>query len=416
MLTGEVFIKTIIEMKKPLYTFFKILFKCSLITIMSLFILEIMIRLLAANETSGDKTYKNPYARCKTENAHFSQYVPHPHFGFVRNPNHPCQQPPWTQINAQGFENPEDFPHERNEAFFDILIVGGSVAGHMAIGWDKLDRSANEIELLLNQAINSGRRFRVFNGATNGSSVPYQQNVILAHAHAFDGVIVIDGYNDLLHSKHNLMGLPDMPYYIEAFLDVDNQIHNSFLYRTHLFLSQSSWLQRLKLVKWIESLLLNWSINRQVQTNKSKAPALYSSLNKKPKHWSQEDLLRHNRKHYARLTLMGQKSTEIMGAKFHHFFQPMPEIGKVLTKEEKSHTQYAEADAYLKMWKQLKTTGHKNGLKTESLLYVFKDESETIYGDHVHAKIEADGKSRGYRLIAEAIVKTLVRAWDLRQD
>jgi hypothetical protein len=98
-----------------------------------------------------------------------------------------------------------------------------------------------------------------------------------------------------------------------------------------------------------------------------------------------------------------------------HFVQPVPAIGKTLTTEEQATVgdlQYR--DVYLRMTRRLLDL-NRSGTNVHDLLDLFEKEAGTLYEDAVHLRREADGESRGNRLMAERMAETLALDWRLKR-
>jgi hypothetical protein len=89
-------------------------------------------------------------------------------------------------------------------------------------------------------------------------------------------------------------------------------------------------------------------------------------------------------------------------------------VDKRLTPEEASHGVPLPREAYLSVM-ALGRKLQEQGNPTVLLSDVFKNETGTIYGDHVHCKFDEFGNSRGYDIMSERIVENLARLWHLKR-
>ncbi|MCB0385211.1 MAG: hypothetical protein KDD43_07445, partial [Bdellovibrionales bacterium] len=239
------------------------------------------------------------------------EVIPHPYFAFVKNPYHPCnQRGAWT--NRHGFLNPEEFPEVGESEHFDILILGGSVASLVAMGWDHSVRDSNDIEMLLNQKFRPplGKSFRVFNGAMDGGSQPLQNAVLMNLGDRFEGVILIDGYNENLHSDYFLMGTPAVSLYLDGFKALAHQVNAGVLVRLARFLKSSSAINWSYLAGLVHGPILNLSVVREMKSLGEDLEKIYYGAASPPESWSHSDLISYNAKKYAQFVLSAQSLSQ----------------------------------------------------------------------------------------------------------
>jgi hypothetical protein len=119
---------------------------------------------------------------------------PHPYLAFGYHNNPPCRQAKTNvakgslkPANAEGFFEDRDFPLERAQDSFDILLLGGSVASQLG---QIFEGGPNFLESVLNQCFTPphGTRFQVFNGAAGAWKHPQQAITFLLYGRGFSFV------------------------------------------------------------------------------------------------------------------------------------------------------------------------------------------------------------------------------------
>src|SRR5262245_47890567 len=124
------------------------------------------------------------------------QYIdtifPHPYLAFVHHRNPPCGLPGITNVGLFG----PDFPNERRSDRFVILVTGGSVAAQFA---EMAPDGPRYLESVLNRSYVSatGKPFLVLNGGAGGWKQPQQTILFLLWSDVLDGVVTLDGFNEL---------------------------------------------------------------------------------------------------------------------------------------------------------------------------------------------------------------------------
>jgi hypothetical protein len=157
---------------------------------------------------------------------------------------------------------------------------------------------------------------------------------------------------------------------------------------------------------------MRWAVNQVVKNRSANDPL--RKLFDFPPSYSEEKRIKWNHeryKHYIRL-LDGEAKT--LGLKFAHFLQPISDYMKVLTPEELAHAKFVSAERYAPFLAANAELANQ-GIVSYSLAGIFSDIKETIYGDDIHCAFDANGDSRGYRIMSEEIVKKLAVAWKLRK-
>lgn len=140
-----------------------------------------------------------------------------------------------------------------------------------------------------------------------------------------------------------------------------------------------------------------------------------------PNDWNSKDRYDFNINQYKKYIRMINYIADKMGIKTAHFIQPAPAIDKELTEHEKSVVgDLSYRDVYLSMTKDMLRLRDER-IPIYSLLDVFKETKETVYGDTVHCqrklniyanqsgRILLKGESLGYFLMANRIAPIIGR-------
>jgi hypothetical protein len=340
-------------------------------------------------------------------------YLSHPYLGFVNSPASKC-----VKVNSKGFVGERDFPINKNKDFFDILIIGGSVAESFAT-----IKEGGEpfFEKYLNDHYKSpdGRPFRVFNGALAGYSQPQQYIVNLLFGEFADSIISIEGFNELYRLKKSELFKVDIIYaQLNGYFSLREiglttskllfiQLYTA-IQSNRLLSNLPSW--RLLKHKMGTSLKKSFSINHgeklfQLQSGLSEDKAFEVNLSK------YEELITNS-------ALLSQRRQ----SSFVHFFQPVSSLFKTLTPYEKNRLKILgykyDAKNYLKMSEELVSRFKNSDISVFSLLKAFDKKPGTYYRDEVHLNSNIPPVDKelqnGQKVIAESIMMELKLIWSLK--
>ena len=143
-------------------------------TFLVFFFLEMIFRWISKVESAEDflanslthtidtLTYRN--SGCLWREALY----PHPYLDFVQNMKSHCFS---LHVNEKGFYSPE-FPKANDPNTFDILITGGSVANHLAVGMTQ----GGLIQRLEGLRAKDGRSIRAYSSAVASWKQPTAQS------------------------------------------------------------------------------------------------------------------------------------------------------------------------------------------------------------------------------------------------
>jgi hypothetical protein len=302
----------------------------------------------------------------------------------------------------------EKFPTARDPKKFTVLFTGGSFAQLMAMAGNG---QKTYLEEALSQYDFNGREVVVLNAAQGSGCQPRQAIATLLYADIADAVINLDGFNEV-----SRLGKPKGNRYrmdapADWFWEFNILASNSY---ERLGASwQTTQLRRLSMDHNSRLLFLVTRLLRQrieASAPKESDAEINHTPYLLPKGWTEEQNCDFNMGQYLKYVRSIDALAKINGAKCAFFVQPCPAIGKVLTEQEKRVVGPVDyADAYQSMTDKLLTL-QGEGIPMESLLDVFANESSTLYRDPCHC----DGKTIGYKLMADAIASKSAKLWSLR--
>jgi hypothetical protein len=331
----------------------------------------------------------------------------HPYFGWVNGIVPPCINSPTNNI---GMADLKDFPLIRDPNFFSVALLGGSVATQM-YG----DRNVwLEKELESRYISPNGKPFRVFNGAFGAWSYPNQINFLSLYGDALDGVVALDGYNEL-----KARDLPITRPNSDMFLYVSRPGNLGWRYSVFLSLRHVRTVV-LSFSALRKSFMIYLAFHRVVELAREKVEDIKERLVNKffsfPDSWPQDQRDRWNRDKYKTYIKELKGLSEVFGIQYAHFVQPVLQIDKTLTDEEKSIVpSWFDANQYRTIFSGPSDDLRRVGVHTHSLLGVFKNERGTIYADTIHMKIDASGNSKGNEVLAKAMGEAIAVDWNLKR-
>lgn len=337
---------------------------------------------------------------------------PHPYLGFVHHGNPPCG---WSEVNNIGLFGP-DYPSERRDDRFVVLVTGGSVSAQLM---NSGPNGTPYLQAILNRDYVSpnGRPFLLLNGGDGGWHQPQQLILFLLYADAVHAVVTLDGFNErYLFGAGMRFEFPSInfeeinPLLGSAYSDVVKRWMAGKLYGY----AQASRILSRSQVAYLVLARIDAYLKQQQQLYTARERTNIHTIFALPKDWDEEHRVAWARGQYRKyIRAMGAVAVqnEVL---FAHFIQPVPAIGKPLTEQEKAvvgdlgyRTQYE------------RIAGDVLGLANDgtpifSLLDLFEHNPHTLYADTIHLHRSADGTSEGYSLMAERMASILARTWHLR--
>lgn len=346
-----------------------------------------------------------------TDVSYYETVFPHPWLGFVHHANPPLNL---SHINNVGLFG-RDFPTARDEAYYTILLTGGSVAAQFG---QTHPNGPLFLEEYLNRhyASPNGKPFRTLNGGDGAWKQPQQAILLLLHINAIDAVVSLEGFNEyfLLGGESNL-ALPAQNF--EAVSPLATNTRTNFLGRSistalKKLLVETPVLRSSFLAMLVLTGLSDWIARRWVARYRGEWRTTVKSLFALPDAWSPEMRRSFHTLQYKSFLLSMEALARRFGLKSAYFIQPIPAIDKPLTPEEQTIADSDMAAGYLDLRDTLLEL-KSQGLSIWSLTDLFKDETSRIYADWIHCLTGPDGESRGYRLMAKAIGDMLATSWNL---
>ena len=137
---------------------------------------------------------QNTFVRDMTKGSacrYIDTLYPHPYLAFVHHANPPCGL---RNLNNIGLLN-DDYPVEKRQDRFTILLTGGSIASQLAQMSDGDAPRFLELELNQNYVSPNGKPFLVLNGGDGAWKEPQPFILFALNAQAVDAVVTIGGMN-----------------------------------------------------------------------------------------------------------------------------------------------------------------------------------------------------------------------------
>jgi hypothetical protein len=336
----------------------------------------------------------------------------HPYFEYVEKRDFTkCGQ---SIVGEFGIQSRYPIPSEHDSTHFSILVLGGSVANMLAVGaWN----GGVWLEDFLNSHYRSpnGKPFRVYNGAVGGWSLPIQNNVLSMLGDVFDGILAVDGYNEALTASSGVrIDLPATATFMNLIQSPDAPLGWKVLqwlkaYRRFCFqtgLANHSFLAFFVFERGLGFVGSDYDYGKFLD----RKLAQYFQL---PLGWPRDKIDAWNRTKYKNYIKMQYGAARAVGAYYAHFVQPLKEIDKDLTEEEKNLPILVSADLYKKIIVKGSEELKQSGIPSFLLVDAFKGEKKSIYADHVHYRYDSNGDSYGFRLVSERIGVSIGTAWHL---
>ena len=347
----------------------------------------------------------------KEEKCNYSSFLfPHPYLGWVNWNNPKCSNK--ITFNSDGFPGPE-FPIKKYEEFFDILITGGSVSEQLAPRKCKNIESPNCRNFLgeaLKEYISSNnKKIRVFNGAAGAYKHPHQSIVATLFGKNFDLIISIEGFNEHYMLDDNNLKKFTFPannynvasngFYLDSSLNrlIIELVSSYKNLANKFFLADNSHFHSLsyRMLKIIAE-------KKYFKTNNKRQN--FSNLWEYDK--TQLNSVDIEKLKYENLVSQWKNfiaSSSSNGAKAIVIIQPVPQLYKNLTLEEKEFTKHRDyKKIFLKMAEEAEKLRLNENLMVYDFLNIFEQYNETIYQDAIHIN------TKGNEIMASHLVDILI--------
>ena len=338
---------------------------------------------------------------------------PHPYLGFVHHGNPPCGYP---DINNIGLFGP-DYPSERRDDRFVVLVTGGSVSAQLM---NAGSNGAPYLQAILNRDYVSptGRPFLLLNGGDGAWHQPQQAILFLLYADAVHAVVTLDGFNESIDvgaserfefpaNNFNLVN----PLLGSSYSEIVKRWIAGKLYgraRANRVFSRSQ-------AAYLVLARLDAYVKQQPQLlHAAGEKTTIESMFALPKEWNAEHRAAWAEGQYRKYIRAIDAVAAQNGVLFAHFIQPVPAIRKPLTDQEKAVVgDLGYGAKYERIARDLLSLADE-GTPIFSLLDVFEHNTHTLYVDVIHLRLSPDGTSEGYSLMAERMASVLARTWSLK--
>lgn len=337
--------------------------------------------------------------------------APHPYLSFAYHRGEPCSQ---EGINKVGLKGPE-FPIVNDPNFYDVLVLGGSVAELFAAQYshseNMLAKRLNEIYLSPN-----GKPFRVLNGAIAAGREPMQLVSLILFGSRADAVITLEGYNEL--GPYRISRSPFEPAsewktLLAPRSAADLMRHRSvFFARVLADVTADNFFLSHSYTAFLTTRLLYAVVEKGART--SKTDAIESVVPDFPSEWIEKQRRGEILREYKRMLHLQRAMTQEERQPYFAFIQPAPALYKRLTEQERSVVGDISYGAVYQEFTDEILSLRKEGFPIASLLKILLPVEKSIYVDNIHFK--GDGTfGTGNELLAGAIADILGKEWHLKR-
>lgn len=288
-------------------------------------------------------------------------------------------------VNQRGMIG-EDFGHTKDQRYYNILLLGGSVAEQLH------QTGLLEEKLNKNYQLIDGRPFKVWSAAISAGQQPRQSIANLMYGDIADIVVTLEGFNEQFNlTAHFPIDTPALSWYEleEIILNSRNDDESSIQLR------------------WILGILSNEIRSGNLFKNTYSGVAivqLYEKIKARQisnflaeLSYNEQDSKDDRRKRYLKkyksyVSAMSAVAKSREQALF-VFFQPVPLIGKNLTQQEiEINKDMTYANRYLETIREISTL-KDDRLYIKDLTQIFKDFKGELYEDIIHFSSESNGDS-----------------------
>jgi hypothetical protein len=304
--------------------------------------------------------------------------------------------------NSRGF-SAREFPLTKDSNYYSILMIGGSVAEHIASNDEFGSQSALEKALNAKWISPNRKPFRVINAALAGAHQPMNSIAALIYVDLADQVISVEGWNEGTQFKSTEFIETPALVWRQYAAAADNPITFKIL----------NWLS--DIIQYGHRSILKDSYtcyyflelsNGFFYERFSRAMAKIDPYPRPATNWTETDRDELFLKSYASYIKKINAIVSSQGKNFTLFLQPNPHQYKLLSDEEKKligedvSEKLSTVNSYL--IKSLKN------IHVESLLEVFKNNRESLYIDQIHTNF------KGVDILANEISTRLAKKYRWR--
>lgn len=364
---------------------------------------------------------QNTFVRDMTKGSscrYIDTLYPHPYLAFVHHANPPCGL---RNLNNIGLLN-DDYPIEKRQDRFTILLTGGSIASQLAQMSDGDAPRFLELELNQNYISPNGKPFLVLNGGDGAWKEPQPFILFALNAQAVDAVITVGGMNEFYMFRNFVTERLERP--VSNFLEVNplvadenfgdaaigwvmGRIAGAVSLNPVLGSSHAVYM----IVRGVESIAKGrgglkstkrttldsiFALPAEVKGDGEKIFALQLSLYQK----------------YQRAI---EAVAREYGVRAAYFFHAVPAWGKDLTPEEKAVVGDLSYGPLYRRMVEAMMTQRSRGMAVYDLGDLLAGVKEQVYADDAHFRLGDDSDSLGYRLMAKRVAANVAEAWKLER-
>ncbi len=366
---------------------------------------------------------QNTYVRDLTKGSscrYIDTLYPHPYLAFVHNGNPPCGL---SNINNIGLFN-DDFPTVKPADRYVVLLTGGSVASQLGQNWGPPAPHYLEEELNKHYVSPNGKPWLVLNGGDGAWKEPQQLILFSLYATSVDAVVTLDGFNEHYdfrpYSQQRLESPASNFLEVNPFAADENfgdaaigwvigRVAGVLANNPILGHSHAAYM----IIRGIEAVAKSKdrvASNSKKRTTLTGFFALPADVRKDPEQLFALQLSLYQK--YERGIEVIARDNNIKSA---YFLQPVPAWGKTLTEEEKKNAgDLGYRDIYRRIVAGMLSL-RERGLAIYDLGDLLRNETGTIYADHIHFIRAPNGESPGYRLMAARMGQLIAETWGLQR-
>lgn len=361
---------------------------------------------LNTNQVDGNVLISGNGEECRW----LDMFRSHPYVMYAKRASGDCSD---HNINRQGFVGP-DYPVEKLDKTFTILVTGGSVAESLMVG----DR-VTPLETILNREyrMDGFAGFRVIVGAMAASRQPSAMILMALYSRILHGYISLDGFNEfeLINSPGSRMaGHPADPFVMQGIsntLDVGKYLFarcDELLLRTQLKSTMAMKLRGFYYVTQAFRDLCRVSAARMAA--RSFDDSQYMSYFTFPAEVRDLEFQRRfNSAQFLQYIRTTSAIAKANGIKELHIVQPVPAFKKVLHEEERRRVQDLSYGPLYKKMAQEWMALNAEGVPVVNMAGLFDDTQAAVFVDRIHLSNE------GKEVLLAKIVETLVAQWGLKR-
>jgi hypothetical protein len=342
------------------------------------------------------------------EDCRFAQTViPHPFLALIHTKTGRCGL---SHINAQGFQDSYDYPEVKDDRYFSVLVLGGSVAHQISTNqWGFGQHLSKELKKIRSP---NGKPWRVHTGGIGGWRMPNQIMMATLYGQKFDAIISIDGANESTRQYPLKLEVPELPIFIYHLnLGGLREVLDG-LYRVQ------SWgrkIAELPILNKSQAVLrgylaLDAYFSKSIASQYEEVAKAYYPDFFFPAGVSAEAALSQNIARYLSHIRDLHSIASGRRQKFLHVFQPTLATKMNKVGAEKEAQPWSSADYYQRWASDYERFRLAGRIPMLNLSRIFDRSNQEIFVDAVHCKT-TDDYSLGYELMAQEIVKNIKKTW-----